>query len=96
MAEKNRVSVLIGGINYSLVSEDSAEYIKKVAALVDLKMKELGSASNYLTNNSKAVLTAINIADDFLKRNDRVREVVNENEELKRRIRELENKITKR
>jgi len=96
MAEKNRVSVTIGGMNYSLVSEDGAEYIKKVAELVDTKMKEIGSKSNYLTNSSKAVLTAINIADDFLKRNDRVREVVNENEQLKKRIRELESRAGKR
>lgn len=96
MAEKNRVSVKIGGMNYTLVSEDNVEYIKKVAALVDDKMNEIGSAHNCLTSNSKAVLTAINIADDFLKRNDKVREVLNENEALKRRIRELEYKTTKR
>ena len=94
--EKNRVKVVIGGISYSLTSEDSAAYIKKVAALVDSKMKEIGEMSSYLTNNSKAVLTAINIADDFLKRNDKVREVINENEQLKRKINELERRIGKR
>ena len=96
MADKNRVSVTIGGMNYSLVSEDDAEYIKKVASLVDTKMKEISSASSYLNNSSKAVLTAINIADDFLKRNDKVRDVVNENEQLKKRIKELESRIGKR
>ncbi len=96
MAEKNRVSVIIGGMSYSLVSEDSVEYIKKVAAYVDTKMKEIDSMHNCLTNSSKAVLTAINIADDFLKRNDRVREVVSENEQLKRRIRELESRNGRR
>ena len=96
MAEKNKVSVIIGGMSYSLVSEDSVEYIKKVAAYVDTKMKEIESMHNCLTNSSKAVLTAINIADDFLKRNDRVREVVSENEQLKRRIRELESRNGRR
>ncbi len=96
MAEKNKVSVIIGGMRYSLVSEDDVEYIKKVATLVDAKMKEISSVNNSLTNSSKAVLTAINIADDFLKRNDRVREVVNENEQLKKRIKELESRVGKR
>ncbi len=94
--EKNRVKVTIGGVTYSLVSEDDATYIKKVADYVDNKMKEIGSAHNYLTNNSKAVLTAINIADDFLKRNNQVRNVINENEQLKRKIAELERRIDRR
>ncbi|MBQ2890810.1 MAG: cell division protein ZapA [Clostridia bacterium] len=94
--EKNRVKVTIGGISYSLTSDDDAAYIKKVAGLVDTKMKEIGEANSYLTNYSKAVLTAINIADDFLKRNDKVREVINENEQLKRRINELERRFGKR
>lgn len=96
MVEKNRVRVEIGGISYSLVSEDDAEYIKKVASLVDAKMKEIGSAHNCLTNNSRAVLTAINIADDYLKRNTQVRNVINENEQLKKRIKELESRLNRR
>ena len=96
MAEKNKVNVIIGGMSYPLVSEDDVEYIKKVATFVDTKMKEISSVNNYLTNSSKAVLTAINIADDFLKRNERVREVVNENEQLKKRIKELESRVGKR
>lgn len=96
MAEKNKVRVEICGVYYSLVSEDDTEYIKKVANLVDSKMKEIGSAHNCLTNNSRAVLTAINIADDFLKRNAQVRNVINENEQLKKKVAELESRINKR
>lgn len=93
---KNRVEVVIDGVMYPLISEDSPEYIKKVAALVDEKMSELGTAHNCLTNTRRAVLTAINIADDFLKRNDKVREVINENEQLKAKIKQLEAKTIKR
>ncbi len=93
---KNRVEVVIDGITYPLVSEDSPEYIKKVAALVDEKMSEIGSYGNCLTNSRRAVLTAINIADDFLKRSAKVREVLNENDTLKKRIKELESKNGKR
>lgn len=87
---KNRVEVLIGGVTYPLVSEDSPEYIKKVGDYVNDKMTELSSAANCLTNSRLAVLTAINIADDFLKRGAKVREVLNENEALKAKIKELE------
>ena len=88
--EKNRVEVMIGGVNYALVSEDETEYIKKVAALVDKKMREIGSMQSSLNSTKKAVLTAVNIADDFLKRSNQVRNVVSENEQLKKRIAELE------
>ena len=88
--EKNRVEVMIGGVNYALVSEDETEYIKKVASLVDKKMREIGSMQSSLNNTKKAVLTAVNIADDFLKRSNQVRNVVSENEQLKKRIAELE------
>ncbi len=88
--EKNRVEVMIGGVNYALVSEDETEYIKKVADLVDKKMEEIGSMQSSLNSTKKAVLTAVNIADDFLKRSTQVRNVVNENEQLKKRIAELE------
>lgn len=94
--DKNRVEVIIGGVSYALVSEDEPEYIKKVAALVDEKMKEIGAAHNYLTTSRKAVLTAVNIADDFLKRSSKVRQVINENEQLKKRIDELERSAYKK
>ncbi len=93
---KNRVEVVIGGVTYPLVSEDNPDYIRKVAALVDDKMNELGSAHNCLTSTRRAVLAAVNIADDFLKRSAKVREVLNENDALKKRIKELESKQSKR
>lgn len=93
---KNRVEVVIGGVTYPLVSEDEPDYIRKVAALVDDKMREIGMAHNCLTSGRQAVLTAINIADDFLKRSAKVRKVINENEALKKKIRELESRNYRR
>ena len=94
--EKNRVEVIIGGVTYPLISEDEPDYIRKAAALVDDKMREIGSAQQCLTSSRRAILTAVNIADDFLKRSAKVREVINENEALKKRIKELESKSGKR
>ncbi len=93
---KNRVEVVIGGVTYPLISEDNPEYIKKVADLVDSKIEEMGNCHNCLTSTRRAVLAAVNIADDFLKRNARVREVIEENETLKKRIKELESKQFRR
>ncbi len=93
---KNRVEVVIAGVTYPLISEDSPEYIKKVASLVDGKMNELENAHNCLTTTRRAVLTAVNLADDFLKRNARVREVIEENEALKKKIKELESRQYRR
>lgn len=96
MADKNRVRVEIGGMNYSLMAEDDTAYIKKVASLVNEKMNAIGSAHNCLTNSSRAVLTALNIADDFLKTNDKLAKAADENEKLKRRINELESRVGKK
>jgi len=63
---KSRVILTIGGEEYTLLADENEEYIKKTAALVDDKMKELSGAPA-LSKMNIAVLAALNIADDYLK-----------------------------
>ena len=63
---KNRVTVTIAGETYTILSEDSPEYIKKAAEMVDQKMQEI-SAGMPVSFLNAAVLAALNLADQAMK-----------------------------
>ncbi len=70
MAKMNKAIVRIMDQEYTIRSEDSREFIQKVANYVDDKMHELKESNNKLSTSALSILTAINIADDYLKIND--------------------------
>ena len=41
LSQKNKLTVILNGREYTLVSEQTAEYMQKVALCVDRKMQEL-------------------------------------------------------
>lgn len=67
--EKNKTTVRIAGKEYTMVSNESEEYIHRVAIYVDRKMQEIGYATK-LSTNMLAVLTCLNIGDELLKAQD--------------------------
>lgn len=79
MPDKNKVVVRIMGHEYTLVSEDTREYMQRVSNLVDDKMKEIAAANKKLSTSMIAVLTALNSTDEYLK-------AVMKNDELEKRI----------
>jgi cell division protein ZapA len=64
---KNKVELRIAGKDYTVVGTESVEYIHRVGLYVDKKMTDIMRASNKLSTSMAAVLTAINISDDFFK-----------------------------
>lgn len=64
---KNKVEVKINGKEYTIIGVESEEYIQKVALYIDKKMNEIYSGNNRLSTAMTAVLTAINVADDYFK-----------------------------
>ena len=62
----NKVTVTISDTEYTLVSEESASYMQKVAALVNEKMTDILSAGR-VSRMDAAVLTAANLADELIK-----------------------------
>ncbi|BBW95338.1 MULTISPECIES: cell division protein ZapA [Geobacillus] len=64
---KTRVSVRIYGQNYTIVGTESPAHIRLVAALVDDKMQEFSEKHPMLDVPKLAVLTAVNIASEYLK-----------------------------
>jgi len=67
--DKIKTTVTVAGKEYTIVSEDPVEYIKRVGTYVDRKLQEIEHASK-LPSYMAAVLTAINITDELLKAQD--------------------------
>ena len=64
--EKQKITVTVAGKNYTLVSGDPPEFVKRVAAFVDRKLNETTAVTN-LPSGQAAVLTCFNLAEDLLK-----------------------------
>ncbi len=75
--EKQRITVTIYGQQYTIVGRESPSYVKEVAQFVDEKMKEIKRKNSYLDTTRLAVLTSVNVVDDYmklLKENEALRE----------------------
>lgn len=64
---KQRTTVSIYGQQYTIKSEETSEYVKSVASYVDLKMKDIKKHNPYLDTTKLAVLTAVNVVDEYMK-----------------------------
>lgn len=64
---QNRVTVTIAEQKYSLLASESQEYMERVAGLVDGQIRETLRVGGKLSLMEAAVLTAMNLADDYLK-----------------------------
>ena len=68
--EKNKVVVRINSTDYTLVTPEEPEYVQRVAILVDKKMAEISEHNPHLSTAMLAMLTSINLSDDYLKLED--------------------------
>jgi cell division protein ZapA len=62
-----KVTVNIYGQEYTIKGQESEEYIKDLADLVDEKMREIGSKNSHIPSIKVAVLAALNMADELKK-----------------------------
>ncbi len=87
MTDKNRVIVKILGQEYTIVGEEPREFMQRVSNYVDDKMNEIAEKNKKFSTAMIAVLTAINIGDEYFK-------MLDEHKELKveqgRPVKELE------
>lgn len=86
-AIKNHVTVTIAGQDYTLVATEDQGYIQKVAAHVDVKVREVLDESKVSVVNG-AVLAAVNVADEYFKE-------VEAAENLRRQLKEYLEEATK-
>ncbi len=62
----NRVVVTICEQDYTLISDEAPEYLRRIGEYVSGKMSELLSAAR-VGRSDAAVLTAVNVADELFK-----------------------------
>ena len=98
---QNRVTVTVGGLNYTLLAVEDENYVHRVAAYVNEKMKETARTGS-VSQMDCAVLTAINIADERFKEQEasvdlrrQLKELTEENTRLKSELSESKREIFK-
>jgi cell division protein ZapA len=108
MPEKTKIDVLIAGKTYTVTGYESDEYIQRVGLYVDKKMSDVLKANNKLSTSIAAVLTALNVADDYFKAHENelnfkkeivsskleIEKLLEENAALERRNQELNEKLS--
>ncbi len=93
MTSKNKVVIRIAGKDYTLVGMESDEYIQKVGLYIDKKMNEILMRNNRLSTSLAAVLTAINVADDFFKARETEQSLRKENHTVNEELEKLREEI---
>jgi cell division protein ZapA (FtsZ GTPase activity inhibitor) len=68
MAEPVRVELTVLGESLSIRTSESPEYIRSLAALVEVRAKALGAGTRSLT--SVLLLTALDITDELFRTRD--------------------------
>ena len=67
--EKQKITVRVAGKNYTLVSTDPPEFVKRVAEYVDRRLSETSAVTN-LPSGQAAVLTCFNLAEELIRAQD--------------------------
>ncbi|MDM5330775.1 cell division protein ZapA [Neobacillus sp. CF12] len=76
--EKTRTTVDIYGQQYVIIGDESQSHVRRVAALVDKKLREIGSRNPLLDVNKLAVLTAVNAVNDYIKMKEQLERLQSE------------------
>ena len=98
---KNRVTVQVAGQEYSLITDEPEEYVRKVAAQVDSEITEI-MASAHLSLSHASVLVALNTADRSRKATEsadhlrtQVKDYLEETQKLKNELAEARRELSR-
>ena len=65
--DKNRVTVIINGRQYVMVSNESQEYLRRLADYVEAKVADVRKSTNNIMGERPIVLAALNVCDEYFK-----------------------------
>ena len=68
MEDNTKMEVKINSMEYTIVSNESEEYVQRVALLVNKKISEVKSQNSHLSTAMLAVMAAMNLADAAFKK----------------------------
>jgi cell division protein ZapA len=82
MNKMNNIEVIINNKRYTLRGYESEEYLQKVASYINNKHLEFKKQDMYklMDSEMKNILMEINIADDYFKVRNQVRDIETDNE----------------
>ncbi len=95
MEKKNKVLIKINGQEYPIVGSEPKDYLLKVGNYVDEKMEEVRESNERLSTSMIAVLTSINMADELLKLDKRLKETQGRYDQPLQELQELKGKFEK-
>lgn len=72
MSEKTIISVKIGGVEYRISTDEPAVNVERAAADVERRISAHQRDNDWLTNEKALALTAIELADRYLRLKDEV------------------------
>ncbi len=86
----NRLTVKLDGQEYTIVSEESREYMLEVSDMVNAKLSDIKIQNNRLSSAMAAMLVALNLGDELkkteIRATARIKELEEENQDLKKRL----------
>lgn len=95
MSAKKSAEVVIDGRVYTLSGYEEEAYLQKVAAYINGKIDEFNQMENFkrLSQDTKATLLELNIADDFFKAKDQIEKFEREMEQKEKEIYDLKHDL---
>lgn len=93
MGQKSKYVIKIGDVDYSLISDESYDYVMKIANFVDEKVDKLKKQSSKMSNQMAAVMACINITDEYFKLKKTEDELIRNVVEYTDKIEKLEMEI---
>ena len=82
----NRLTVKLDGREYTIVSEESREYMLEISDIVNRKLTDVKIQNCKLSTSMAALLVALNMADDLKKAEAKNAELCDEIDDLKKRL----------
>ncbi|HPU62708.1 MAG TPA: cell division protein ZapA [Mobilitalea sp.] len=95
MKKINDIEVIINNKRYTLSGYESEEYLQKVASYINSKYNEFRNRDAYKFSDSelKHIMIQINIADDYFKEKEKLKELEEENNEKSNEIFDLKHEL---
>ena len=98
--EINKITFTINSRCYTVVAEESVEYLEKLCAHVNEKVENVLREGQNIMGERPVVLAALNICDEYFKsigskkeEKERIKELEDKNHKLQRKIHELNKEL---
>lgn len=86
MPEKNRITIYLDGHEYTLSGEESSEYLYRLGLYIQGVLKKVRERDISSNSGRVALMTAINVGDDYLKLEEAFEALQKENKALRQQL----------